>query len=324
MATVLAERRHDAEFILSEANGALSRDTIVLARHASAVLPAGTVLELSAGKAVPFSDPGSTAIGILFATTDARAADVRVVILSSNAEVNAEALYIPDDDDGALMAAAVASLLRRQIRARSGPIEEDDGGDGDTTAFDPATKTTTMTLSNGNLTASTIAGGGGTAIAARGAATGKRYCEFTLTAVAAGVDHTYQQFGLLAGGAPQEGNYLGGQEASAGFTGQGFVLYNAVGVVEGIEWDGYDLNDTVGMAVDLDMRKVWLRTAGDWQGGGDPAAGTSPTFTYGEAMSGTIYPGVSPFADEANPSTFVANFGATPYAFAAPAGFANW
>ena len=34
------------------------------------------------------------------------------------------------------------------------------------------------------------------------------------------------------------------------------------------------------IAVDLDAGKLWLGTSGSWEGGGDPASGTSPTYSF--------------------------------------------
>ena len=47
------EGRHAGEFILSEANGNRSRETIIIASGRS--LPAGTVIELSGGKGIGFA-----------------------------------------------------------------------------------------------------------------------------------------------------------------------------------------------------------------------------------------------------------------------------
>lgn len=49
--------------------------------------------------------------------------------------------------------------------------------------------------------------------------------------------------------------------------------------------------DAVEVAVDVDTRQVWLRQSGGaWAGGGDPAAGTSPTATL--SGTGKLYPAV--------------------------------
>lgn len=79
--------------------------------------------------------------------------------------------------------------------------------------------------------------------------------------------------------------------------------------------------DTIGFAVDADAGKAWIRlNGGAWAGGGDPAAGTSPS------ASG-LTPGVTwmPAAGADNNSTdhtFTAKFSPATFQTAAPAGFA--
>lgn len=121
---VLSEGQHAGEFILSEANGTLSRDTVTVTVPANTTLKAGAVLgQISAtGKYVPFDDANSdgsgTAAGILYdnVTNDGDApADQDAVILNKDAEVRRDDLQFDDgvDDD-----AAVADLLDLGIKAR--------------------------------------------------------------------------------------------------------------------------------------------------------------------------------------------------------------
>lgn len=81
--------------------------------------------------------------------------------------------------------------------------------------------------------------------------------------------------------------------------------------------------DILGFAIDLDMRKAWVRKNGGlWNNtsGADPALNLSgvtiqalqsfsPVVAFGSAFTGDSY---------------TADFGATPYAFSAPAGFGAW
>ncbi len=84
MATV-AEAVRDVGFVLSEANGTLSRDIGTLAGGNGILMP-GTVLKLSSGKYVPFDGTG-TAVAILLYRADTTGGDVQAPVLVRNAEV---------------------------------------------------------------------------------------------------------------------------------------------------------------------------------------------------------------------------------------------
>jgi hypothetical protein len=118
--TVLTEGRHAGEFLVSEANGTLSRDTVTVASGQK--LEAGTVVELNhANKAIVFAtDSDSVAAGVLFNAVDATDADVPgAVIIARLAEVKAEALVVDSgDSDTPGKEAAIASLRLLTIIAR--------------------------------------------------------------------------------------------------------------------------------------------------------------------------------------------------------------
>lgn len=83
---------------------------------------------------------------------------------------------------------------------------------------------------------------------------------------------------------------------------------------------------TVGVAVDLDARKAWMRNgAGNWNG---LAIGSENPAT---GLGGVVVAPTVPFspvvffsAGGTAGDVFTANFGATAYVAAAPAGFLNW
>lgn len=94
----LTEGRHTAEFLLSEANGHRSRDTVVLSSTAAA-LAAGTVLgkQTVGGEYVAYDETGTddgrrVAAGILYANAADSAADQKVVVIVRDAEVKGDAL----------------------------------------------------------------------------------------------------------------------------------------------------------------------------------------------------------------------------------------
>lgn len=102
MPTSFTEGRHAAEFILSEANGARSRENGTL--NTGQNLTAGTVLQLTGTKLTAFTataatdgTPDPAAVGILLYDTDATDADVACSYLARDAEVNLKLLTYPDD-----------------------------------------------------------------------------------------------------------------------------------------------------------------------------------------------------------------------------------
>ncbi|MFN4140257.1 head decoration protein [Aestuariivirga sp.] len=114
--TVLAESRHPAEFILSEASGQRSRENITLASGAGVVAP-GTVLGkvTATGKyiasAVGASDGSEVPAAINIYGADATAADAKVSAILRDAEVNGNCLtYHADRDQPAEKTAANEAL----------------------------------------------------------------------------------------------------------------------------------------------------------------------------------------------------------------------
>jgi len=111
--TTFTETLHAGHFIVSEANGHLSRESVTID---TGVLVAGTVLGriTATGKYVilaPSATDGSqTAAAILFDDADASAADVTAVAIVRLAEVIAAALVWPDGITAAQKSAALATL----------------------------------------------------------------------------------------------------------------------------------------------------------------------------------------------------------------------
>lgn len=118
------EGKHTGEFVVSEAPGTLSRDTVTVTVPANTTFEAGTVVGRvgSSGKYVQFddtlSDGGETAAGVLYDNTvnDTDASvDVEAVIVNLNAEVRAADLVWAE---GADTDAGLADLLTLGIKAR--------------------------------------------------------------------------------------------------------------------------------------------------------------------------------------------------------------
>lgn len=108
--TTATEARRPGEFMVSEARGTRSREAISI-EAAEGVLPAGTVLaKLTAGEYAKYTGLGTagleTAVGILWATTDASgASDVAAAMVARDAEVNSSMLTGLDADATAELAA---------------------------------------------------------------------------------------------------------------------------------------------------------------------------------------------------------------------------
>ncbi len=90
---VFTETRHTGGFMLSEANGTRSRDTVTIVSGQN--LKAGMVLGkiTASGKYKEFNtgsaDGSQTAVAVLYADCNASAADTPAVVISRDAEVTA-------------------------------------------------------------------------------------------------------------------------------------------------------------------------------------------------------------------------------------------
>jgi hypothetical protein len=180
------------------------------------------------------------------------------------------------------------------------------------TTWNPADKSASVNLTNSNLTATaTVANTGARGV--KGLATGKIYFEATLvnqTSVATAI-------GVALGTAT-----LGLTNTTTAILRQGAAVWvnNAsMGTVGG----GSLVNGTIAcIAVDIGAGLIWFRrgAAGTWNPGGtgDPAAGTSGLALTG--MTGTLYPNCTMAGST---DAWTANFGASAFAGAVPAGFTS-
>ncbi|MFL9997972.1 head decoration protein [Paraburkholderia sediminicola] len=123
--TPLVEIWHDGGFLVSEANGHQSRDTIQLTGGVKVL--AGTVLGLltsgaSAGSWAPLNpaaaDGSELAGGVLCGARDVTFADRAAVAVTRSAEVNTSELVWPSTATPAQIATAIAQLQMHGILAR--------------------------------------------------------------------------------------------------------------------------------------------------------------------------------------------------------------
>ena len=121
--TTLTESTHAGEFIVSEANGTLSREVVTVA-SGSGVIPAGMVLGkiTVGGKYKPYDDDNAdgseVADAIAYDGVDATSADQSVVVVFRDAEVKLSALQWAATNDATDKTNGLADLAAKNIIAR--------------------------------------------------------------------------------------------------------------------------------------------------------------------------------------------------------------
>jgi hypothetical protein len=195
------------------------------------------------------------------------------------------------------------------------------GGGGSTTTWDPAS-VTAVTLSGSNLvatnTGTTSTDQGAKVASSAGRNTGKYYFEVTITANTTGVNR-----GLGIGTTASTYTNMGNGATT------GVVMYftgsvYANGGSTGISIPSVIIGVPVGMAIDLDNRKIWIRASagGIWNNSGtaDPATNVGGiTIPAGTMVPFVVFGGGSGAAN----NVVTANFGASIFAGAVPAGFTS-
>lgn len=166
--------------------------------------------------------------------------------------------------------------------------------------WNPADKSTNISLSGGNLIATTTAFGDGLVRATIGKVSGKWYWEITTqTAMAT--------FAALGAGSTAVGPQIGspGTGDSIGYRGyDGAVSKNSVLLGNNAI---YSIGVTLGLALDMDAGTLTMYKAGIVQ----PIVATG--------ITGTYYPMVGGLTS--NTETFVANFGASAFTYTPPSGY---
>ena len=118
----LSECRYAGEFIVSEGNGRISRETITVLSgetlQAAAVLGRVTVSGKYKALDPAAVDGSEVATGILYDAVDASAADTEGVAIVRLAEVNAAELVWPDGITGPEQTTALGELAALNIIAR--------------------------------------------------------------------------------------------------------------------------------------------------------------------------------------------------------------
>lgn len=180
--------------------------------------------------------------------------------------------------------------------------------------WSPTDLSANMVLSNSNLTATGNAAADTAVRGTLGKLAGKYYFEFTTGAQFNGPDT-----GLGLALSTANLSTVGGTAASAVavFTsGSTWLNGNSLGLSQG----AIGANVVVGVAVDLDNKRIWFRlgAVGNWNNNAPATPATPSTGIDISSLSGALYP---LFACNALGASVTANFGLTPFTGAVPAGF---
>lgn len=210
------------------------------------------------------------------------------------------------------------------------------GGTITTVTLDPTYSNALGTLGDGNLSWEWTYGGSyGCTYATVPRSTGKYYFEIVNTVESGYGGAIYNNWGFAGGvstAARNIGNdILPGSDA----TGWGFSNRNQSGLMTDssiwhnlipnyVDMTGIDQipqGGYLGVSVDFDTGKMWFSVDGTYPLGGDPVAGTDPTYTF--TPNTPLYPAVGQGSyGPGGKST--ANFGATAWTGALPTGYTPW
>jgi len=191
--------------------------------------------------------------------------------------------------------------------------------------LNPSDKSTSLTLSNGNLTATKTFGVASYAMvrSTDSYATGKRYCEAWFDGLHATSTDDVGIIGLATSTSNLD-TYLGAQtdpNFSAGLYPDGTVWQDATGA-------GFptgkvaSFGERVGLAIDYDAGQAWVRDSTGWYG--DPTTGVGNVISFIPNLRLHIATHLWSTSTPGGPDRVTVNFGATAFAYAIPAGFEAW
>ncbi|CAK0768890.1 Bacteriophage lambda head decoration protein D [Gammaproteobacteria bacterium] len=121
--TIYTEPQRPFEFVLTEGDGTISRDTVTIA-SGNGELPAGMVLGkiTASGKYAPYDNTAATGIevarSVLLEPVDATSSDVSGAVLIRLAEVKTSALQWDAANDAAAKTAGLSDLATQYLIAR--------------------------------------------------------------------------------------------------------------------------------------------------------------------------------------------------------------
>ena len=166
------------------------------------------------------------------------------------------------------------------------------------------------TLSNGNLQVNFTGSSNRGCSATFGMSSGKWYWEITYDS------GTVQNPGQIYMGISRKTSSTNRVDESLAVRDYG-VLYNSISAtVNGTNMSTSSAGVVWQFAYDADNKKLWIGRNNSWSNSGDPASGTTPTFS---AFTGdTFYPFIS---DNVSTAQLTFNFGQRSFSYAPPSGF---
>lgn len=184
-----------------------------------------------------------------------------------------------------------------------------------TTTWNPSDKGSLITLSNGNLDATSSTATLNSVRATTSKNSGKAYFEIAVTVALANNNVA----GLADNAAGLTSSFVGGVANSGGVEKRGTNQTGATGYFSYITTPvAYGSPDVLMFAVDFAAGKAWFGKNGTWVASGNPAAGTNHWCTF-TALS-TLFPAVTCYSS----GTFRLKPDATSQTYGAPSGFTPW
>lgn len=171
--------------------------------------------------------------------------------------------------------------------------------------WNPADKHSTITLSNGNLTADAGYNTWRALRATKSRNTGKFYWEVRL-------DARYEHRTGIGTSSASLTNAVGDDNFGYGYSYDGRKCHSGSSINYG---DSYTSGDIAGVALDLINGKLWFSKNSIWQASGDPAAGTNEAFS---GVSGSFFP-MNCMANSL--AAITARFAASDFSYSPPVGF---
>lgn len=176
--------------------------------------------------------------------------------------------------------------------------------------WDPSKKSTSVTLSGGNLVAS-CAGNWHNVLSVTGVSSGKRYGEVVITTLPAG-QQTNTGFATSATSLDAQ---LGQNDNYAWVVREFGAFYYDTGS-GGTDYGVFVQGDVVGLAYDADTGKMWIAFNNTWLTG-SPSAGTTPIRTI--TANTLLY-----IAGGLGPTTLTIQANTTALTYSPPSGFSAW
>jgi hypothetical protein len=257
----------------------------------------------------------STLGNIVFATLVDDPASVGELVDAYLGEIMMESAGAVDSADAALPISATIAEAAAADSAQSVAAAVT------AATWNPADKSSAMTLSNGNMTASQPASAGYQFVrSTTSKSTGKLYCEITWGASVGGGGN--DGIGIATSSATS--SWVAGGTGGLVYWSSGSAFFNGGPVVSGL--GSCSPGDVCCFAIDLANNRIWSRkNAGVWNSGGSD----NPATNVGGVDISALFP-TNPlymhFGSTGNwsASSCTINFGATAFAQAVPSGFTAW